>query len=164
MENQFKLDLRSNYLRDIWQEFCEKHTQLYEVTCDEYMHLMASEMDELEECIDKKGIILKEIDQLDEHRQGILTEISNLLSIEKPNKMSELLERKEINQNIGEEIEKLNLVLVDIVEKIVAQNKKNQFFLNKALHSLHELKESFGGKVNYDTYSSSGTKTKSTSY
>lgn len=54
-------------------------------------------------------------------------------------------------------MKKLNLILMDIVEKIQEQNKKNQVFLNKALISLKELKNSFsGGGKKYETYGSNG--------
>ena len=62
------------------------------------------------------------------------------------------------------QIEKLNLVLLDIVNKIQEQNKKNQVFLNRALLSLKELKDSFGGRTNYETYSSTGLAKSNLSY
>lgn len=159
MERDLKLELKLNLLADLWQSFCEKHTELYDNTCDEYMHLIASEMDELETTVQKKSEIIAEIDQYEKDRLELVTEIAEMLGIEIPEKMSELLAHEKIGKDISERIDKLNLVLLDIVEKIMEQNKKNQFFLNKAIHSLNELKSSFSGKANYSTYSANGTKT-----
>jgi flagellar biosynthesis/type III secretory pathway chaperone len=59
--------------------------------------------------------------------------------------------------NLAQRIDKLNLVLLDIIEKLQDQNKKNQIFLNKALLSLQELKDSFaGGEKKFKTYGANG--------
>lgn len=159
-----EITLKLNHLRDLWQEFCEQHTKLYEVTCDEYLHLMSSDMDQLEITIKEKELVIQEIDQLDHYRNDLISELSDLLEIERPKKIATLLNLDLVDERISEDIEKYNLVLLDIIEKIVEQNKKNQFFLNKAIHSLNELKESFSGKVNYSTYSANGTKSSSKIY
>lgn len=164
MENSLELELKINYLRDLWQEFCQAHTELYDVTCNEYLHLMESDMDKLEESVEQKGVIIKAIDKLDGHRQETILEISKLLGVEKLENISQLLSYNEVNPKIKSDVEKLNLILLDIIEKIMEQNKKNQFFLNKAIHSLRELKDSFSGKINYSTYSSTGTTKSSNTY
>ena len=38
-QQNIELKLKLNLLIDIWRSFCEMHTNLYEYTCDEYMHL-----------------------------------------------------------------------------------------------------------------------------
>jgi len=158
MGNQLELKLKLNHLRQLWFDFSEKHTELYEITCDEYMHLLASEIDELEANIDEKTKVLGYINQLEVQRNELTNEITNHYGAEKQTKLSGFL--KVLNENneetISGEINKLNLILLDIVEKIQEQNRKNQFFLNKAIMSLKELKESFNGKPAYKTYSSSG--------
>ena len=53
--NELKINLELNALYDIWQEFCEQHTSLYELTCDEYIKLLASEIDDLEELMQQKN-------------------------------------------------------------------------------------------------------------
>ncbi|MFT6631787.1 MAG: flagellar biosynthesis/type III secretory pathway chaperone [Bacteriovoracaceae bacterium] len=166
MENQIELKLKINYLRDMWLEFCEKHTELYELTCDEYMHLLSSEIEKLEETVETKNNLVNYIGQLEQNRNELTTEISILYNIEKPKKLNDLVLTLEANQEIGiaTEIKKLNLVLLDIIEKIQEQNKKNQVFLNKAIFSLRELKDSFTGKTTYNTYSSSGMSKNSNTY
>ena len=51
---------------------------------------------------------------------------------------------------------KYNQVLIDIIEKIQNQNKKNQLFINKAYQTLEDLKITNFEKKNYSTYNSKG--------
>ena len=157
-EMEFKL--KANHLIDLWRDFCEKHTVLYEYTCDEYMHLLSSDMDALNITLQEKKELLEHINLLDSNRVEVTDEILALMEIDSPpKKLVFLLEYfKENGQaDVANQIDKLNLVLLDIIEKIQDQNKKNQIFLNKAIHSLRELKQSFSGKVKYNTYSASGS-------
>jgi flagellar biosynthesis/type III secretory pathway chaperone len=158
-QNKMELRLKLDLLATLWREFCEKHTDLYELTCDEYMHLLSSDIDKLDEVVEEKKLLLQSINDLESHRQDITNEVSLLMNIEKPNKLSILLTKlRESDENsFSDQIEKLNLILLDIVTKIQGQNKKNQLFLNKAILSLDELRQSFSGKTKYKTYSSSGT-------
>lgn len=164
MENKLELDLKLNYLRDLWQEFCEKHSLLYEVTCDEYMHLMSSDMDALEKAVEQKENLVAEINALDSHRENLIGEVAKALEINETEHINSFLKSESINNTIKDEIKKYNEVLLDMIYKITEQNKKNQFFLNKAIHSLNELKESFSGKNNYSTYSASGVKRNNNTY
>lgn len=165
-QNTIELKFKLNLLTDLWKEFCEKHTELYEYTCDEYMHLLSSDLDKLELVIDSKKNLIGEINKLEDRRQDVTKEVSNLLNIEKPKTLSVLIDSLKLNQEDASamQIEKLNLVLLDIVNKIQEQNKKNQVFLNRALLSLKELKDSFGGRTNYKTYSSTGLAKSNLSY
>lgn len=152
------IKLKAERLRELWQEFCYKHTELYDITCDEYMHLLASDIEELEETIQQKTALIQYVNGLDDLRNELITDLGESLELGKNTKLIHLIEGLKA---IGEEkqaieIEKLNLLLLDIIEKIQEQNKKNQIFLNKALHSLNELKESFVGHKTYKTYSSNG--------
>ena len=63
----------------------------------------------------------------------------------------ESLEEKYLNN--------FNKLLIEIIEKIQAQNKKNHIFINKAIHSLNEMKGSVGGKKTYETYTKKGITT-----
>lgn len=163
--NTIELEFSLQELRSLWHQFCEKHTELYELTCDEYMHLLASDLDKLSESVDEKEILLKYINDLDSKRMQLVQDISNTLNIDQPSKIKALFSELEKldKKEFVKELEQLNNLLLDIVDKIQEQNKKNQVFLNKALLSLRELKESFTGKTNYKTYSAMGTtKTRST--
>lgn len=152
------IQLKAERLRILWKDFCERHSELYDLTCDEYMHLLASDIEALEEVIDQKKALIEFINGLDDLRDELISDICGSLSINPDSKLIELITALKSNnfETQGLEIEKLNLLLLDIVEKIQEQNKKNQIFLNKALYSLNELKQSFGGQKSYKTYSSSG--------
>lgn len=145
-------------LRSLWQDFCTKHSELYELTCDEYMHLLASEIEALESTIEQKKALIQFINGLDDLRDELISDLCESLGIPAQTRLRELTECLRVAEfnSEAEQIEKLNLLLLDIVEKIQAQNKKNQIFLNKALISLSELKANFTGHKVYNTYSSSG--------
>ena len=156
--NTMELKLKLEELSSLWRYFCEKHTDLYEATCDEYMHLLSSDIEKLDLSLALKQEIITEISTLELSRQGVITQLSSLLNIEKPLKLEALLSVLKDNNEVSmaSEIEKYNLVLLDIIDKIQEQNKKNQVFLNKAILSLQTLRESFSGKKTYKTYSSLG--------
>ena len=157
-ETELKLQLKLSYLQQLWHDFCEQHTFLYELTCDEYIHLLASDTDQLELTIQDKRTLLSEINTLDQSRNELVKEITQLMGKDKPEKLSGLIALFNDcgHTELATELGKRNLVLLDIIEKIQAQNKKNQFFLNKAIYSLKELRESFSGEKNYKTYSAKG--------
>lgn len=168
-----KLKLNAQFIADLWQEQCSLHTNLFELTCDEYIHLLASDLDKLEETIEMKNQLIKEISALEDRRKLHLQDINTSSplsgdtapkSADSIQKLSQLCAYFKEN-GLGEEatrIEKLNLVLLDIIDKIQEQNKKNQVFLNKALISLKELKNSFSGTTKrYETYGSNGATRKS---
>ena len=161
MEGAQSLDLKlkSEAIADLWQEQCSLHTQLFELTCDEYLHLLASEMEKLDSAIEEKQTIIAEINGLEDQRKLLLQEINQNFEAANIHKMADLVLFLKTNdlERDATRIEKLNLVLMDIVDKIQSQNKKNQVFLNKALVSLRELKDNFGGKTkDYKTYGSNG--------
>jgi flagellar biosynthesis/type III secretory pathway chaperone len=51
---------------------------------------------------------------------------------------------------------RFNQLLIDIIEKIQAQNKKNQLFLNRSINNLREIREDALGVKNYNTYNNKG--------
>lgn len=156
---EFELKIKAEYLGDVWQNFCQLHSLLYELTCDEYMHLLASDMDKLDDTLLKKEEVISEINQLEQTRVEVIDDLNILLgtNVSKLSDFSELLRQHNLI-TIGQRVDKLNLILLDIIEKLQDQNKKNQIFLNKALLSLQELKDSFsGGGKKYKTYGANGS-------
>lgn len=140
---------------DLWQSFCSRHTELFEITCDEYILLLESDLDSLETLIVKKAELIEDIKTLEERRQFLLLNLD-----ESPlSTLSDLLDFLEQNQLEGQKtrIEKLNLLLVDVITKIQDQNKKNQIYLNKAMTALRDLKDKFAGKKPYRTYGADGS-------
>jgi flagellar biosynthesis/type III secretory pathway chaperone len=154
MELQLKLSYQS--FIDIWQQYCSLHKDLYELTLDEYSALLKSDLDLLETLLDKKNSLIGEIKELEEVRQRISADLA-LICQTPINNVSDLVTLAEKynldNENI---LKKYNLLLADIINQIQEQNKRNQFFLNKAIHSIQELKENFKGKKNYKTYDNKG--------
>tara|TARA_Y100001954_G_scaffold213304_1_gene241832 strand:- start:5467 stop:6066 length:600 start_codon:yes stop_codon:yes gene_type:complete len=156
---------------DIWKRFCEEHATLFNLTCDEYTHLLKTDMDKLEETIDKKSKTIDRINVLDNLRSEIIDELNIHLKnsdevkkqykIEKVQNVSELLSLMEnFEKNLEEKyLNNFNNLLINIIEKIQNQNKKNHIFINKAIHSLSEIKGSIEGKKNYETYTKKGVTT-----
>lgn len=143
----------------VWEGFCHLHKELYDLTCEEYMTLLASDIEKLETMLPEKEAIIARINELEKSRAHLILKIneSNLFAAE-ITRAGELLEAfADIDQKSGiPALRNLNGLLIDIIQKIQEQNKKNQVFLNKAMHSIRELKNSFSGKKNYTTYGADG--------
>ena len=95
---------------------------------------------------------MAKIQQLDQARQVLMKKVSEQVG-HPINKASELLAvmagfEKENQQNY---LQRFNNLLVDIIEKIQQQNHKNQVFINKAIISLQEIRESVSGRK-FKTY------------
>ena len=147
--------LKIEEICDLWQTFCAKHTELFERTCDEYILLLESDLDSLESLMTEKSLLIEEIKNLDERRQFLLLNLDEA-PLTTLTELLEFLERNELKEQ-KTRIEKLNLLLVDIITKIQEQNKKNQIYLNKAMMALRDLKDKFSGKKPYRTYSANGS-------
>ncbi len=52
-----------------------------------------------------------------------------------------------------------NELLIDIIDKIQDQNKKNQLFINKAIISLRSLRRSANGRPHVELYKADGNTT-----
>lgn len=156
--NALDLELTYSRLVDLWQRFCANHSNLFEFTCEEYMILLRSDIEELDVLLKEKEKVILEIRNLETERKELISELNekyqgNIQSV------SELLaffkkyeEEKEIDY-----LAKFNGLLIEVIQKIQDQNKKNQMFLNKAIMSLRDIRQSFQGSKAYTTYNSSGT-------
>jgi flagellar biosynthesis/type III secretory pathway chaperone len=160
---ELELKIKSEYLGDVWQNFCQLHSLLYELTCEEYVQLLASDIDLLDETLIKKQEVIAEINSLESQRAETINDINQLLgtNVTKIAGFTELLRENGLS-NVSTRIDKLNLILLDVIEKLQDQNKKNQIYLNKALLSLQELKDSFSGGKKYKTYGANGNTYSST--
>lgn len=157
-DNTIKLKLSFKYseLVKIWEAFCEMHRELYELTAQEYENLLDSKIDELEGLIRDKETLISSIKELDSKRQSIVDEFASLAgtNINKLTDLYPLVKKFELDPN--NTIERYNLLLLDIIDNIQEQNKRNQIFLNKAILSLQDLKDQFKGKKSYKTYNNKG--------
>ena len=143
----------------VWEGFCHLHKELYDLTCDEYLTLLSSDVDKLEHTLPLKEEIIRKISVLEYERKDLIESI-NTSKIFTKNilKSSDLLiVFSEIDQSSAmPALKNLNALLIDIVQKIQEQNKKNQMFLNRAMLSLREIKQGFTGKKTYSTYGADG--------
>jgi flagellar biosynthesis/type III secretory pathway chaperone len=115
--------------------------------------LLASDLDLLEDIVGQKEAILRKIDLVDKDRKDLILSLNKRDQIKT---VADLILHFESWQLDSKNIEKLNMLLIDIIQKITAQNKKNQSFLNKAIHSLNELKGNFKGQTQYNIYTKRG--------
>lgn len=144
---------------DLWKRLCEEHNMLFNVTCDEYSLLLNSDLDLLEEKLQEKNEIILRIGALESIRRDLIVELSETMpgkEIDSVSKLIEVMRAYEVEQN-QKHLFRFNALLIDIIEKIQAQNKRNQLFINKALLSLKQIRIEATGKKNYSTYTSKGS-------
>jgi len=154
-------ELKGHYFRvtDLWRRLCEEHSKLFDLTLSEYSLLLSSDIDELEELTQQKQEIVDVIQKLESHRAELIVELNKSPDLtHKVDNISELITL--MNTLTIEQEQKhfsnFNSLLVDIIEKIQVQNKKNQLFINKAIRSLRDIREGAIGEKSYNTYTSSG--------
>ena len=161
MDHRMKEKLASLYFQvtSVWKQFCEEHNELFNLTCDEYSLLLQSELELLEEKIEEKNECIKRIGTLELVRRDLIKELNELFPEKNIDSVSALLavmSEYEVESN-QKHLFRFNALLIDIIEKIQAQNKRNQLFINKALHSLQQIRLEATGKKNFSTYSSRGS-------
>lgn len=144
---------------DLWKRLCEEHNELFNVTCDEYSLLLRSELDLLEEKLVEKNQIIIRISALETIRRELIADLNSLLpdkNIDSVSKLLDVMRSYEVEKN-QKHLFRFNALLIDIIEKIQAQNKRNQLFINKALLSLKQIRVEASGKKNFSTYTSKGS-------
>ncbi len=157
-----RLDEKKLYYQSVltvWEGFCRQHKDLYDLTCDEYLTLLASDIDKLETMIPVKEEIIAKISELENDRSSLIEKLNETgLFANRIVRAGDLLDAFiEVDQANGiPALKNLNALLIDMVLKIQDQNKKNQMFLNKAMLSLREVKQGFSGKKTYSTYGADG--------
>ncbi|MCF8058000.1 MAG: flagellar protein FlgN [Bacteriovoracaceae bacterium] len=161
--SQDKNELHVLYFQvtDIWKRFCENHTELLDKTFEEYALLLSSDIDQLEEVLIQKQEIIKKINFLEAARERVITKLNIYLrdnNQKEVDSVSELIEVMQYfeDQNNTKHLYRFNMLLIDIIEKIQDQNKKNQVFLNKAINNLREIREEAMGVKSYSTYNQKG--------
>tara|TARA_R100000656_G_C3955189_1_gene129049 strand:+ start:343 stop:846 length:504 start_codon:yes stop_codon:yes gene_type:complete len=146
---------------DLWKKLCEAHQRLLELTFDEYSLLLGSQIEDLEEKLDEKNDLIAFIATLDHERKEAISDLNKDLKSrnQKPvSSVSDLITTMREYEATKDQhhLKRFNALLIDIIEKIQQQNKKNQLFINKALMSLREIREEAVGKKSYSTYNSKG--------
>lgn len=144
---------------DLWKQLCQEHNLLFNLTCDEYSLLLRSELDLLEDKIIEKQICIERITTLEAIRKDLILDLKDIYPNKEINGVSELLEimsEYEIENN-QKHLRSFNSLLIDIIEKVQTQNKRNQLFINKALINLQQMKLEASGKKKFSTYSKKGS-------
>ncbi len=149
---------------DLWQRLCEKHTTLLNLTFDEYALLLESDLEKLDTKTAEKDTINTEIAALERVRTQIIEELNQFLAsknMDPIESVSELIMVMDLyeKKNNQRHLFRFNNLLIDVIEKIQDQNKKNQLFINKALLSLKQIREEVMGNKNYSTYNKRGAST-----
>ncbi len=157
--NQAEIKLYYQRTLSVWEGFCQLHKELYDLTCDEYLTLLESDIDKLETMLIQKEEIIAKIAEIEKERSELILNLNaHQIFEEKITKASQLINAfSSLESQAGlPALRNLNSLLIDIIQKIQEQNKKNQQFLNKAMHSLKEVKQGFSGKKTYTTYGADG--------
>ncbi len=156
--NQDQAKIIYQQLIELWKQFCERHSDLFNLAVDEYQCLLASDMDQLNVILDQKNELLHEISNIENERQRILNKVQELTQV-KMDKIYDLITYLENEYGLSHHLERYNETLIEIIEKIQMQNKKNQLFLNKALLNISQLKKEFAlSKKSVETYNRQGEK------
>ena len=157
-----RLDEKKLYYHSVltvWEGFCQLHKELYDLTCDEYLTLLASDIEKLETMLPIKEEIIAKISDLERERSELIERLNeSALFMTRINRAGELLDAfqgLDESQSIPA-LRNLNSLLIEIILKIQDQNKKNQMFLNKAMLSLRDVKHGFKGKKTFTTYGADG--------
>ena len=142
----------------IWEDLCKLHGELFELTCDEYMTLLSSDLDQLETLLPIKDDLIAKVALVDQRRNELIKDLNKMNPDNKISRAGELLGlMSEIDLQLPiPALSKLNALLIDTIYKIQAQNKKNQLFLNKAIINIQELKSEFKGNKTHTTYGRNG--------
>lgn len=169
-ENKEPVDsLEMIYFRvtDLWQRLCEKHNLLLNLTFDEYALLLESDLEKLETKSSEKDAVSSEISALEKVRAQVIEELNSFLTakgMDPIDSVSDLIMVMDLyeKKNDQKHLFRFNRLLIDLIEKIQEQNKKNQLFINKALLSLKQIREEVMGNRDYSTYNKRGAPTSQT--
>ncbi|MGB0452789.1 MAG: flagellar protein FlgN [Bacteriovoracaceae bacterium] len=145
---------------DLWKRFCEEHNRLFTLTSEEYSQLLASDFDKIEQITTNKEEVIERIKNLETIRQETLVKINESLEenqrIENASGLVKFFDDCAPEKE-GLHLKKFNDLLIHLIEKIQNQNKNNQLFINKAIHSLREIREGAAGGEKLQTYNAKGS-------
>jgi flagellar biosynthesis/type III secretory pathway chaperone len=147
---------------NLWQRLCNLHQSLLEVTNNEYTALLSSDLDSTTKILEQKKQLIERINKEEHARQKIVSEVLGPSTLHESFRFVDL--KKFFNQfeieSKGNHLNNFNLILLDTIAKIKKQNKKNQYFINRALMSLDGLKLPSEQNPNHSIYNKSGKKMK----
>lgn len=147
---------------ELWKALCDAHNRLFQITCDEYVALLNSNIDKVHLLLEIKEKIIGEIEQLDNDRLNLVNRVAIQanLEIEDIKKFKNVYDylREELLLNDQNPLIKYHELMIELVDKTQQQNKKNRVFLNKALHSIKEIRRDLNGSIKVNNYSRTGEK------
>ncbi len=163
-EKKSTLELFYFQITDLWKQLCEEHSKLFDLTCDEYSCLLESNIPKLDLVVEQKVQLTTKITALESVRLDLINKLNAAIFDGKDSSdvaiksIADLIRvmsdfEKINNQN---HLYRFNKILIDIIDKIKTQNKKNQMFINKALLSLRQIREDVTGAKSYTTYNARG--------
>ena len=155
-------------ITDLWKRFCEEHTRLFNSTCDEYESLLDNNLDRLEVVIDDKQKIITRISRLEALRKEIIEKLNETIDEKYPSLLGEQKNIRNVKELLlfmtkiegvknHNHLQRFNNLLVDIIEKIQEQNKRNQLYINKAVKNIEEVRNGIIGDRPFKTYTATGT-------
>lgn len=164
------LELIYFQVTDLWRILCEKHADLYDLTSDEYSALLENDLGRIENIVAQKSLLIESIGKVEELRQQLIGRLNLALANEVGQRhtlVTNVSELMKVMANVepeitGKHLFQFNALLIDLIEKIQAQNKKNQIFINKALDSLRTIRENAIGEKKCMVYTSKGKTTSNT--
>ncbi|MEE3079702.1 MAG: flagellar export chaperone FlgN [Bdellovibrionota bacterium] len=145
-------------ITDVWKRHCELHSELFDLTCDEYSLLLKSDLDNLEKKIEEKNYILSVIRDNEIIRDEVVAKIKTSSNEKEITNIKDVISFfSDFEPEMKDKhLYRFNELLVDIIGKIQDQNKKNQIFINKAINSLRAIREDATGKQTVNTYNAQG--------
>jgi flagellar biosynthesis/type III secretory pathway chaperone len=144
-------------ITDVWKRHCELHSELFDLTCDEYALLLDSNIDDLEKKVDDKNNLIEVIKANDEERSHLISKLTAETGKEVKNAKDVIELFADFQpERESKHLFRFNELLIDIISKIQDQNKKNQLFINKAINSLRQIREDATGTKTISTYNAKG--------
>ena len=145
---------------EIWKRFCDIHSELLDITLEEYNALLEHDLDKIEKKTSEKKNLIEKINTLNKERITLIDDINKTLSDKKDiiKNVSDLL-NKMTSLTVGKEKKSLlqfNSILIDLIGKIQNQNKKNHLFINKAVSSIEAIQSNFYNNSPFKNYDSKG--------
>ena len=141
----------------IWNELCELHKKLHEITSEEYISLLSSDVEKVEESIKEKELVIKKITNIDEKRNLLLKDINTSFNLKITNffELNDFFITLEFEKR-NKHLNKFNQILKQLIQNIQKQNKTNQLFINKAIINLDKIKNAGTSNKNYSLYNNNG--------
>lgn len=147
---------------DLWKALCSAQNELYQITCEEYLALLNSDIERVNRLISLKEDVIEHIEVIEQERKDLVQKIAtnqglDLDSISKFKNVYRILsDALQLDENNA--LIKYHKLIIELIDKTQLQNKKNRVFLNKALSSIQGLKKDLNGGTRIENYSRTGEK------